>query len=549
MQRAAGYPRYSDNAQSPTSIEDQIREIRKLAARDGLTIPDEMIFPDYAVPGTSTVGRTGYRRLLDAWDAGLIDIIYVDEMSRLARNLATGGELIEKVERTGVIVVSGDGVDTRRESWQMLWTYKLVQSSQEVRAIAPRVIRGMKGQLERGHMIACPPMGYCLQRTESKDARATGTSWVVDEPAAAIVREMFQMRFSGCSHAHIARALNERGIAPPRRNRKGEVGFWRPGAIYQLLRNKIYRGIFEWNGSAYSRAKAAKARRVLEVIEYPRPALRLVDDDLWYACNPTDKAKRLRGGGTHLFSGLVRCGDCDARLTVGGGPKHFALNCSECDQNRRVGGTKTSMGYTSVPAAHHALYHALEQLFTGSVMEEFQARLRARLTAGPILEETQLREKLQHLNMARERATRMLSNPDIDENLFVEEVTRMSEEHKRTTSRLEQLTKLQVTVTPEVIERQCSVAPLPLLAAMLNGDSGLENYKIRATLQRLLHRFAFVQRPAKGVSVFEISFIPGALAAELTDTECVETEQVTFVVTSSTTARRPVEWKVEVRRK
>lgn len=548
MLKAAGYPRYSDIAQSETSIDDQIRQIRKLASTEGLTIPDEMIFPDYAVQGTSTVGRQGFQRLMDAWDAKKVDIIFVDEMSRLARDLATGGALMQKVEKTGVIIVSRDGLDTRRDGWQMQWSFMLVIASQEVRTIGPRVIRGMQGQLERGHMIACPPIGYRALEVKSIHVRERGTSWVIEEVGAALIREIFAMRFSGKSLAKIATALNKRRVPLPRAARDGNEPFWRPGSIFRLLGNRIYRGVFVANDSAPSRAKATAERREREVIEYPRPDLRLVSDELWYACNPTDRVVRVRGGGKHIFAGLVQCGDCKGLLTVGGGPKSFGLYCAECDQRKRFNGDTSRMGYTSVAAASTALYAALEQLFTGSVMDEFQEKLRKRLTAGPVLETTSLKEKLAQLNAARARASRMLSNPDIDESLFIDEVTRMSEEHKRIKTRLEQLEALEVNVTAEVIERQCAIAPLPLLASMLKGESGLESYNVRATLKRLLRKFVFVKRPARYVSVFEITFIPGAHAAELTDTGLVDKEEVTFEVTSRTSAKRPVVWDVGIRR-
>lgn len=549
MQQIAGYGRYSDSAQKETSIDDQIREIKKLAQREGLTIPDDMIFADYAVKGTSTVGRAGFRKLMDAWDAGLLDILFVDEMSRLARDLATGGELIAKVEKTGVIIISGDGLDTRRKDWQMSWSFKLVQASQEVRNIAPRVRRGMEGQLDRGFMIACPPVGYTKAKVVNKKTKQSGTGWFIDDTSAAIVREIFYMRFSGASLGSIALALNERRIIPPRLTRDGKAGYWRPASISRVLSNTIYRGIFQWNGSAFSRAKAQRERRALEVTEYPFPELRLVDDAVWYACNPTDRKRRINGGGKHVFSGLVRCGNCDGYLSVGGGPVHFSLYCAECEQAKRVGRLTAWMGYTSLSAAQQALYHALELLFTGDIIEEFRSRLRARLTEGPIAELVQLKEEIQQLKAASDRAQRLLSMPDIDETLFVGEARRISEDHRRTTVKLEQLEKQNVKVTPEVIEQQCLVEPLRLLAEMLNSERSAENYKIRATLKRLLHRFAFVARPAKNVSVFEISFIPGALTAELTNTVQVENEQVTFVVTSRTSAKRPVVWEVEVKRK
>lgn len=544
--RAAIYPRYSTDQQRPTSIEDQVRRCRELAAKENLGVEDDYVFPDSALSGHSVTKRIGFQRLLDAWDAGLIDMVFADEVSRFARDMSTGAMLIKKVNETGVHVITGDGIDTRRDGWELLWSFKLVQATSESKGTAHRVVRGMQGQLERGYMIAQAAFGYKLERTYQSEGNSVGTRWVIDPPTAQIVRDMYSWRFSGMSVAAMARRLNEAGIPPPRGGRKGQPGYWRPGSVYRLLSNMVYRGVFQWNGSSFTKAKSKKRRRQPVVVDYARPDLRLVDDDIWYSCNPTPGERAVRGGGKHVFAGLLECSACGASLTVGGGPTSYSLHCAQCDQAHRVGARDTFLGYTSVAAARQALLHTLRLLFTGRVVEEFRARLRARLHDKPEQEEARLRSNLTDLQRTRERLLVMLRNPDIDVIMLEDELTKLTEETKRTQGRLAQIEHRKSKVSAAVVEAQCAVDPVPLLETMLDGQP--QSYQVRATLRRLVRRFVFLAKPARYHAVFEIEFAPGALVAEVTDTSPVDEQPVRFHVEVKTSACRPPKWTVEATR-
>ena len=97
-------------------------------------------------------------------------------------------------------------------------------------------------------------------------------------------------------------------------------------------------------------------------------------------------------------------------------------------------------------------------------------------------------------------------------------------------------------VTKAAVELQSKVTPLPLLRTLIDGEP--EAYKVRATLKRLISRFALVAKQGRNCSVFELSFIPGIGVAEVTGTGAIDTECVSYRVTVSTTARRPVVWEV-----
>lgn len=544
MPTAAIYARYSTDEQRPTSIDDQVRRCRQNAARHGYEVEDKWVFSDSAITGTAKgrVKRVGYQRLLDALEARQLDVVFVDEVSRVARDMLEGARLMDIAERTGVRLVSGDDIDSSRKNWKMMWSFKLMSAVQEVEGTADRVVRGMVGQLERGYQIAQPAFGYVGVRIKSPDGRELGTVWEFDAAKAALVRSMYGWRFEGMSVAAIAKRLNTAGVLPPSHRRCQGVPYWRPATVHRLLANTVYKGLFVWNGSAFTQARARAKRKVVETIGYERAALRLVSDEVWAACNPSAGKQRIRGGGRHALSGIVTCGVCAARLSITGGPKYFGVSCPQCEQALRVQGHSNFIGYSSLAAAHNALKWGLQQLFTGAVQAEFHARLQARLASGPAKEEAQLRVRLAELQASLQRLQRLALDPSIGEELLRGQMAEVGSELRSTQGRLEVLKKRSTQVTQAAVALQSSIEPLPLIERLLSGEP--EVYKVRATLGRLIARFALVGRQGKGTSVFELEFTPGVCVAELSESQVIDECAVAFRIEVSCSARRPVQWSV-----
>ena len=92
---------------------------------------------------------------------------------------------------------------------------------------------------------AFAPFGYM----KSPDDRH---KFVIDEPAAAVVRRIFQMRCEGLGYRSITLVLNEEGILPPREYRYQSAGKqnpytksngkWSISEVRQLLHNEAYIG-------------------------------------------------------------------------------------------------------------------------------------------------------------------------------------------------------------------------------------------------------------------------------------------------------------------
>jgi site-specific DNA recombinase len=80
--RAAIYARYSTDQQREASIEDQARNCRRIAEREGWRLG--IRYQDQAVSG-SRVDRVGSQSMLADAKAGQFDVLVVDDISRLSR--------------------------------------------------------------------------------------------------------------------------------------------------------------------------------------------------------------------------------------------------------------------------------------------------------------------------------------------------------------------------------------------------------------------------------------------------------------------------------
>jgi DNA invertase Pin-like site-specific DNA recombinase len=551
MLTAAIYARFSDEQQRATSIEDQVRRCREVAARYGVTVAESLVFMDAAITGKSigTAKRPGYRRLLDAADARQMDVIIVDEISRLTRSPAEGARLLEFAEDTGLRFITADGIDSDRDGWKMLWMFKLTAGANEVDATAHRTRRGMLGQLERGYQIAQPPYGYRSRKDETDAGGTRGTFWEVKPDEAEVIQLMYRLRIDGLSGTMIAEHLNKRGVLPPGQHRKDAAGYWRSATVLRVLANPIYRGVFVWNGSPLTQHKAKRKRKPLEQKHFPRPALRMVSDEDWAKANPGfdelyTRKYSPRGGGKRLFSGLVRCGDCSALCSPGTGSGKGSLYCPQCESAVRAGGKASWIGYSSVAAGTEALRWLLHRVFSpGATRDAFRARLEDRLRAGPEKELTTLKDDLARAETKLAHVKRLLVDFPKQHELFAADFKTAATEREQLLAKFERATKMSQAIDESVVKAQCDVDVLKVVDHLLE-EGSVEPYKLKATLRRLLSRFELVARPAKGVSVFRIGVRPGVLLAEATNTAVVDREEVAFEVRVSTGAARPVVWKV-----
>lgn len=378
---AALYARYSSEEQRATSIEDQLRNARALAERNGDT--DLAVYSDAGISGTR-MDRPDFVRLLRDCQAGIITRLYVDDLYRLTR-AEDMPQLMARFKFWGVEVRSCDGFDSTREDAKiMAWTRGLI-GNMYLEVLAKNVHRSQTGAVARGCHAGGMPYGYDTIPADPHDADA-GRKLVIVEAEAQIVRDIFQKYADGWNCGQIAHALNACKIPSPRGSSWDLAGIYgHPVKGTGILNNEIYIGRYIWNRSQWiknpdtgKRKRVERPREEWRIVDHPE--LRIVPDDVWRAVKARQAGNRnserpRRGRPTRsLFGGLLRCGHCGGPVVVVDGYRygcnHAKMRGPSVCRGMRVDKKRTDAAL---------LAHLREHLLSPGAIAALQARVRERL--------------------------------------------------------------------------------------------------------------------------------------------------------------------------
>ena len=551
MTQLAIYARYSCDKQNETSLEDQIRRCTELAQRHGLSVSKDLIYTDAAASGTDKGDalREGYRRLREDWDAGKFDVLVVDEFSRLSRDNVEQAVLQKRLEKSRrVRLITADGVDTQDPDWQLRLGFQGLIAQQESRKLSYRVDRGMVGQLERGYMIAAPAFGYRLQRVFDDNQNHIGSLWVIHEENASIVRQVFDMRAKGESMHKIAAWLNQKGVSCSRKGRDGQEAHWRPARVKNMLENAIYKGIFVWRGSTTYAKKMKELGDEVQSVEYLRPELRLVSDEVWTRCNNRSVSRSGYGGGQHALTGVLTCGCCGATLAVSAMQRCRSLYCPVCsDARSSLGATDRLTSTIAVAGVQFMLTRVLQLFISEPFLQAFRQSLRQRLTSDNGSEIEECAARLKKLKNAQERISCMLADAEGDDETLEK---RYKETRKQVIEAQQQLTKLQAgaqVLDRSAVEVQLQVDPREMLSKLFDAD--VPPHELRTILARLFPMVVFEGKEGRYISKFRVRFAPGMALSMASGTECLTEKEVEarfkLQYIPSNQKEKPGYWNVE----
>ena len=313
--------------------------------------------------------RPEFNRLLQDAEARKFDIILCKTQSRFTREL----ELVEKYIH-GLFPIWGirfvsivDNADTdnkgNKKSRQingLVNEWYLEDMSDNIRSV-------LKNRRENGfHIGAFALYGY------KKDPDQKG-HLIIDEEAAAVVREVFTLFSQGYGKTAIARMLNDRGIPNPTEYKrlKGlrykqptakNSTLWKYFAISDMLVNEIYIGNMVQGkyGSISYKTKQNKPRPksqwyIVEGTHEP-----IIDRELWDRVQKMikERAKPFDVGTIGLFARKARCANCGyvMRSSKSRG-KHY-LQCS----NRHVAKDACIGSFISVDKLEQMVIDELNRL-------------------------------------------------------------------------------------------------------------------------------------------------------------------------------------------
>ena len=360
MYRAAEYLRLSKEdlkgkGASSKSESNSISSQRALIEGHVSKCPDIEIVKEYVddvVSGTS-FDRPNFREMMKAVDRGEINCIIVKDLSRFGREYIDAGQLIEKYfPQKGIrFIAINDGFDSltsKNPSDNLIIPFKNLINDSYSRDISVKVRSNLDVKRKRGEFIANFAVYGYMKDSQNKNAL------VIDEPAAQVVRDIFNGVIEGLSPAAIAKRLNDTGVLSPIAYKKANgsnyctsfrtkrKALWSNVAVLRILTNEVYCGVLIQGRRTTVNYKVKKVIVKPEeewcriegthepIIE--RRKFDLVQEILREGCNSAS-AK-------HPLIGRVFCGDCGApakrQVVMANGKQYAYYFCSNpsCEKRR-----------------------------------------------------------------------------------------------------------------------------------------------------------------------------------------------------------------------
>ena len=292
------------------------------------------VYSDNGKTGT-VFDRPAWNRLMDDVRTGKIQCIVVRDLSRFGRDYVETGSYLEKIfPALGTRFISvkenfdnftcGNAMESLSVSLQNL------VNAMYSRDISKKVSTALRAQMETGR-FRNRNLSYGYLWNGDK------TAYVVDEEAAAVVRQIFEWKLQEVSVYTIVERLKADGIESPERHKRragtrnggniqGEG--WCPSTIRGILQNRAYIGEMVCGKSETALYKGLK-KHVTEtdkwiVVPDAHPPIVSVSDfeaverqmreDSAHRETAMEWSADIRAGMIDLFAGKIFCADCGKRM-------------------------------------------------------------------------------------------------------------------------------------------------------------------------------------------------------------------------------------------
>lgn len=292
------------------------------------------IYEDDGYSGTN-FDRPGVRQLLDDAKSGKINLILCKDLSRFGRNYIEVGQYIDYIFPSFNIrfIALSDNVDTLDRNSTAMDLMPIMNLFNEWHAAnTSKKVRSVLAQnAKEGKYIASfAAYGYL----KGDDEKHTP---VIDEPAAKVVRRIFELRATGITPTQIAKILNAEGVPIPSDYRAQRLGkpnpykntfhYWSHVAVRNILGNPIYIGHLaqqKFTTVSFKNHKSVRRDKdewvIAENTHEP-----IISQELWDKCQEVDRCashgKIMKKGIVLPLNSMMFCPDCGAKMKLNGHAK------------------------------------------------------------------------------------------------------------------------------------------------------------------------------------------------------------------------------------
>ena len=328
------------------------------------------IYVDDGRSGTTEDTRPDFQRLSKDIREGNVNCVVCKNLARAFRNYADQGKFLEQYLPTygcRFITFGNPYIDTFANpdcTQNMEIPINGLMNDRYAARTSEDVRKTFRTKRNNGEFIgAFAPFGY-LKNPENKNA------FIIDEEAAEIVKEIFEKYLAGMSKLSIVRYLNDHGILCPTVYKQKRLGLkyqnphsdptkkpiWSEKTVGEILKNQMYCG------------DMVQGR--YRIKSYKVHIQEKVPEEEWFIKENThepiigreifDKVQRLLQKDTrtspkndtlYLFSGFLRCADCEKAMIRSEVKKHVYYYCSTYKRRSKKACTKHSIQHNRLEAA------------------------------------------------------------------------------------------------------------------------------------------------------------------------------------------------------
>lgn len=348
------------------SIQNQKSMLLQYAMEQGWDVYNIYSDDDYAGADRK---RPEFNRLLEDAEKKKFNIILCKTQSRFTREL----ELVEKYihglfPMWGIRFVSiVDNADTANKGNKKSRQINGLVNEWYLEDMSDNIKSVLTNRRQNGfHIGAFALYGY------KKDPDQKG-HLIIDEEAAAVVREVFTLFSQGMGKTAIARLLNDRGVPNPTEYKRlnglrykqpdnKNSTLWKYFAISDMLINEIYIGNMVQGkyGSVSYKTKQNKPRPKSEWYIVEGTHEPIIDRELWDKVQElvAQKAKPFITGNIGLFAKKVRCINCGYTMRSSKSHGKHYLQCA----NKHVAKDACEGAFISVDKLERMVIDELKRL-------------------------------------------------------------------------------------------------------------------------------------------------------------------------------------------
>ncbi len=333
---------------------------------DDNNYPSPQFYIDDGWSGTN-FERPSFKEMIKDIEDGKVKTVVVKDMSRLGRDYLKVGYFSEIFfpDNDVRLIAINDGVDSFKGDndftpFRNLFNdFYAKDTSKKIRAVFKS--KGMSGE-----HLGQPIFGYMKNPDNKKQ-------WIIDEPAAEVVRKIFDLCINGKGPMQIAKILKEEKILTTTSYHLQKAGKSLPDNPYDWASQSVIQilGKMEYIGCTANFKTYTKSYKLKKKLDNPKENWAIFYDtqepiiskEHWERVQELRQNKR-RNTKTNkqgLFSGLIFCADCGSKL-------HFAT-CKRFDGTQdhyRCSRYKSNTGDCS---AHYIREETLQKIVLSQIFE------------------------------------------------------------------------------------------------------------------------------------------------------------------------------------